>query len=113
MIKIQNLDLSYKKNQVLQDLDLTLKSGQINGIVGLNGSGKTTLLKTITGEFGNGLENAHGGSLVDPAVFGAGDEHVALRIHLFLDLFTWIENTLIDNIHFYIHQLQFPIYFWF
>lgn len=47
MLTINNLNLSFKENQVLKDLNLTIKKGVINGIVGLNGSGKTTLLNTI------------------------------------------------------------------
>lgn len=49
MLIIQQLHLSYKKNQVLKGLNLTLQNGQINGIVGLNGAGKTTLLNCIYG----------------------------------------------------------------
>jgi ABC-type branched-subunit amino acid transport system ATPase component len=49
MISIKNLHVSYGKNEILQDFNLDLKSGEIHGIVGLNGSGKTTLLNTIFG----------------------------------------------------------------
>jgi ABC-2 type transport system ATP-binding protein len=47
MLTINNLSLSFKDKQVLKNLNLTIETGKINGIIGLNGSGKTTLLNTI------------------------------------------------------------------
>lgn len=50
MISIKKLSVSYnKKKEVIRNLNLSLKEGNIHGIVGLNGSGKTTLLNTIYG----------------------------------------------------------------
>ncbi len=50
MIQIKALDYYYhKQNPLFQNLDLTLKSGSICGLLGKNGSGKTTLLKLMTG----------------------------------------------------------------
>ena len=48
-ITIQNLSQSYKKNPVLNNLNLTLNSGQIVGLLGPNGCGKSTLLKILAG----------------------------------------------------------------
>ncbi len=49
MLKIQNLSLSYGKNQVLYDLEVVWKTGEAHGLVGLNGSGKTSLLQILYG----------------------------------------------------------------
>jgi ABC-2 type transport system ATP-binding protein len=50
MIKIENLSFSYNQKQILFDnLNLTLPSGNIYGLLGKNGAGKTTLLKIISG----------------------------------------------------------------
>jgi ABC-2 type transport system ATP-binding protein len=50
MIKIENLSFSYNKRQNLFDqLNLTLPSGNIYGLLGKNGAGKSTLLKMISG----------------------------------------------------------------
>ena len=50
MIKIENLSFSYRKNQNLFDqLNLSLPSGSIFGLLGKNGAGKSTLLKIISG----------------------------------------------------------------
>lgn len=49
MIEIHKLHKSYKKNIVLQDVNLAFQPGIINGIVGKNGAGKTTLFNCISG----------------------------------------------------------------
>ncbi|WHA09988.1 ABC transporter ATP-binding protein [Enterococcus montenegrensis] len=48
-ITFENYDFSYpsSSNKVLQHIDLTIKKGQIVGIVGKTGSGKTTLLRQL------------------------------------------------------------------
>lgn len=47
MIKIENLNMTYKTNKVLNNLNLDLDKGQVVGLVGPNGSGKTTLLRIL------------------------------------------------------------------
>ena len=50
MIKIENLSFSYSKRQNLfEQLNLTLPPGNIYGLLGKNGAGKSTLLKIISG----------------------------------------------------------------
>jgi len=49
MIEISNLSKSYGKYKVLGNLNLSLPSGKIIGIVGANGAGKSTLFKCIHG----------------------------------------------------------------
>ncbi|HCY47022.1 MAG TPA: ABC transporter ATP-binding protein [Flavobacteriales bacterium] len=49
MIEISNLSKSYGKSKVLGNLNLSLPSGKIIGIVGANGAGKSTLFKCIHG----------------------------------------------------------------
>lgn len=46
-IVIKNLSKQFKEEEVLKNINLTLKSGNIYGIVGSNGSGKSVLLKII------------------------------------------------------------------
>ena len=45
MIRIEKLTQSY----CLNDINCTLPSGKLIGIMGANGAGKSTLLKTIAG----------------------------------------------------------------
>lgn len=49
MIKIDNLQVNYGNNNVLNELCIEISSNTIHGLVGLNGSGKTTLLNTVYG----------------------------------------------------------------
>lgn len=49
MIQVENLYKKFGKNQVLEGLDLHIKSGGIFAILGPNGSGKTTLIKSVLG----------------------------------------------------------------
>ncbi|PZP86601.1 MAG: ABC transporter ATP-binding protein [Azospirillum brasilense] len=46
-LSIENICKSYGKHSVLQDVNFTLKPGEIFGLVGLNGVGKTTLIKIM------------------------------------------------------------------
>ena len=49
VIEVHDLTVSYDKKPVLWDVDFTLPSRKLIGIVGPNGSGKSTLLKSIMG----------------------------------------------------------------
>ncbi len=49
MIEIRNLNFSYKKTPVFNNINLTFPEGGIYGLLGENGVGKTTLLKIICG----------------------------------------------------------------
>ena len=58
VIKIENLSKFYGATQILFDVNLEVKKGEIFAIVGHSGAGKSTLLRCI-----NGLESYQGGSL--------------------------------------------------
>ena len=47
MLKITNLNKSYSKIKVLQNLTLQIQPGEIYGLLGANGSGKTTTINII------------------------------------------------------------------
>lgn len=47
--EVQHLSLSYGDKEAITDINFSLPSGKIIGIMGPNGSGKTTLLKCMTG----------------------------------------------------------------
>ena len=49
IIELHDLTVSYHKQPVLWDIDLSLPQGALVGIIGPNGAGKTTLIKTIMG----------------------------------------------------------------
>jgi len=60
MIEIKNVSKSYNKGTVkaVDDLNLTVKKGEIFGFLGPNGAGKTTTIKMIVG-----LLNPDGGTI--------------------------------------------------
>ncbi|MBO9130693.1 ABC transporter ATP-binding protein [Bacillus sp. 165] len=49
VIKVKQVSKSFGKKEVLSNIDLTVKQGEIYGLIGPSGSGKTTLVKIIVG----------------------------------------------------------------
>ncbi len=58
LLRCENLTKSYGKVVALNNVNLTIESGKIIGLLGPNGSGKTTLIKLI-----NGLLTAEQGNI--------------------------------------------------
>ncbi len=51
LLKVEKLTKVIKKRTIVEDLDLTVNSGEIVGFLGPNGAGKTTTIKMILGLF--------------------------------------------------------------
>lgn len=49
IVKTTAVSKIYKGIKVLDTVDMTIKKGQIYGLIGLNGAGKTTLMRVIAG----------------------------------------------------------------
>jgi branched-chain amino acid transport system ATP-binding protein len=49
LLQVNHIDVFYDNLQVLWDISLEVRSGELVAIAGANGAGKTTLLKTISG----------------------------------------------------------------
>ncbi len=49
LLHADGISLSFGKNKILNDIDLTIKNGEIVTIIGPNGAGKTTLIKILLG----------------------------------------------------------------
>ena len=47
ILEIKNLKKSYGQNQVLKDISITVKKGEVISIIGSSGSGKSTFLRSI------------------------------------------------------------------
>jgi len=47
ILEINNLSKSFQGNRVLQDVSLTVREGDIYGLLGKNGAGKSTTMKTV------------------------------------------------------------------
>ena len=48
-LELKNLSLSYKKQKILEDLTISVKAGEVVGIIGHNGAGKTTFSRAVCG----------------------------------------------------------------
>lgn len=49
MIKLENVSLSFGKNQVLKNVNFSVPEGDLSALIGLSGVGKSTILKLIIG----------------------------------------------------------------
>lgn len=58
ILKANSLNKNYNGKSVLKNLNMSIKRGDIYGLIGKNGAGKTTLMRLITG-----LANINSGSI--------------------------------------------------
>src|ERR1700747_2674916 len=49
LLEAENLDVAYGAIQVVWDVNLKLKPGEVVSIIGANGAGKTTILRVLAG----------------------------------------------------------------
>ena len=47
LLKLNHVSKQFGDKSILKDIDLTISSGKIIGLLGKNGTGKTTLIKLI------------------------------------------------------------------
>src|SRR3546814_1836724 len=50
LLSVRALDAFYGKSQILADIALSVRQGEIVALLGRNGAGKSTLLKTLIGD---------------------------------------------------------------
>ena len=51
ILEIHGLSKQFGKQPILQDLSLSVKEGDIYGLIGKNGAGKTTVFNMLTGVY--------------------------------------------------------------
>lgn len=109
MIEIKNLHKTYGNNPILQGIDLTIKDGDIFGLVGVSGAGKSTLLRCI-----NGLEDYDAGTLIvnDTDIKKLNKEelrHFRSKIGMIFQQFSLLERkTVYENINFPMMCFNYP-----
>lgn len=87
VIKFLKGKIQYKEFWALKNISLTIKKGEVFGIVGFNGAGKSTLLKIIAGVMKptTGQVKVHG-SIAPLLELGAGfDMELSARDNIFLN----------------------------
>lgn len=102
MIKVQGINKSFGTLQVLKNIDLTIRKGEIVSIVGPSGAGKTTLLQIMgtldkpdSGSVffeGNDVTKYNDRKLSD---FRNKNIGFVFQFHQLLPEFTALENTMI------------------
>lgn len=76
IIKMMKRQLEYQELVALNNVSLTVKKGDVVGIVGLNGSGKSTLLKIISGIIKPTSGDVRVNGTISPLIeLGAGFDH--------------------------------------
>jgi ABC-2 type transport system ATP-binding protein len=98
IVKTNNLSKKYKHDFAVENINLTIKKGEIYGFIGQNGAGKSTLLRLVTGltfptsgtieRFGDDnpkeITNAQkrmGAIIENPALFANMSAYENLEVH--------------------------------
>ena len=86
-VKLLKRQLMYTEFTALSDVSLSVKKGEVVGIVGLNGSGKSTLLKIISGILKPSEGSVKISGSISPLIeLGAGFDHdLTARENIFLN----------------------------
>ena len=66
MLRVENLDVSYRRTQVLFGVSLEVPAGGLVCVMGRNGVGKTTLLNTVMGVLPAGRAGCCGATRTSP-----------------------------------------------
>jgi len=96
LLELQNVRRSFPRSGgeellVLDDVNLTLKEGEIDGLLGRSGSGKSTLLRLIAG-----LARPQGGSLTYMGAPIEGPAQGVAMVFQGFALFPWM--TVLENV---------------
>lgn len=67
MIEVKGLSKSYGQTKAVDDVDLSIRKGELFGLLGPNGSGKTTMIKMLTGQIkpSSGELKVHGVNVLE------------------------------------------------
>lgn len=97
MIKITNLNKTFGDKKVLENLNCTIKTGSIYGLIGANGAGKSTLLRIIMGIFNKDSGNVE----IDGKELADNEQLKQKLVFVPDDLYFFRNYTLKDMIIFY------------
>ncbi len=97
ILEVRHLSKTFGKNEVLRDIDFTVRAGDVTSIIGASGSGKSTLLRCI-----NLLETPTAGAILfhGQDITGKGMKAAAYRskVGMVFQSFNLFNNmTVLDN----------------
>ncbi len=97
ILEIRHLSKSFGSNQVLNDIDFTVRPGDVTSIIGASGSGKSTLLRCV-----NLLETPTGGQILfhgqDIAAPGVRLHQYRSKVGMVFQSFNLFNNmTVLEN----------------
>ena len=97
-IVMSGIAKAFGSNQVLRDVDIQIKGGEIHALMGENGAGKSTLMNILTGihKADSGKITIDGVETVYPSPKVA-EEHGVAFIHQELNI--WPNLTLLENLY--------------
>lgn len=96
-LKLENISFSYDKQQILDNVNLTIKLNEVVGIYGESGSGKTTLSNIIMGL----LPPTNGKIIVDGKNINSENLSISNEIAFVPQNFFYLDANLADNITFF------------
>jgi Cu-processing system ATP-binding protein len=101
MIRIQHLNKSFDKLEVLKDVSLEIQRGAITAILGPNASGKSTLIKCILG-----MVNPDSGKILVDDEPIAGRWHYRSKIGYMPQIAHFPENLTVDELFAMLRDLR-------
>ncbi|EKS19305.1 ribose import ATP-binding protein RbsA [Streptococcus urinalis FB127-CNA-2] len=96
-IEMFHISKSFGSNKVLEDINLTINSGQVHALMGENGAGKSTLMNILTGLF----PATNGKIMIDGVekTFTNPQEAEQFGISfIHQEMNTWSEMTVLENL---------------
>lgn len=96
MLEVKHISKAYKDNVILEDINFTIKKGEVISIVGNSGCGKSTILKCL-----NRIENISSGEIIlngkDITEYKVEDLRQKIGL-VFQDYNLFEHLTIIDNL---------------
>ena len=100
LLEARKLDKSFNGVYALKGLDLSLKEGEIHGLVGENGAGKSTFIKILGGVYTKSSGELTWNGVPFPAEFGPIQSrelgiNIIFQDHVLIPAFSSLENILL------------------